>query len=107
MGYVELEGMVREQTLCQDRLAMLENALREYEWGGREVSMHSVSIDSLMKKAMKYREVKEENKKLKRLLQSQLENTEKVREETQRTMRVLREEFDGLVREMGRQGAVG
>ena len=46
--------------------------VREYESGGREVSMHSVNMDSLMKKAMKYREVKEENKKLKGLLQSQL-----------------------------------
>ena len=34
--------MVREQSVCQDRLAILESALREYEWGGREVSMHSV-----------------------------------------------------------------
>lgn len=56
-----------------------------------------------MKKAIKYKELKEENKKLKKLLQSQLENTEKVREETQKTMRVLREEFDTLVLEMNRQ----
>ena len=33
-----------------------------------------------MKKAIKYKELKEENKKLKKLLQNQLENTEKVRE---------------------------
>jgi hypothetical protein len=32
------------------------------------------------------------------LLQNQLENTEKVREETQKTMKVLREEFDTLVK---------
>jgi hypothetical protein len=44
-----------------------------------------------MKKAIKYKEVKDENKKLKKLLQNQLENTEKVREETQKTMKVLRE----------------
>jgi hypothetical protein len=51
-----------------------------------------------MKKAMKYKEVKEENKKLKKLLQNQLENTEKIREETQRTMKILRDEFDTLVK---------
>jgi uncharacterized protein YaaN involved in tellurite resistance len=56
-----------------------------------------------MKKAVKYKEVKEENRKLKKLLQNQLENTEKVREETQKTMKVLREEFDTLVKEMNRQ----
>ena len=56
-----------------------------------------------MKKAIKYKEVKEENRKLKKLLQNQLENTEKVREETQKTMKVLREEFDTLVTEMNRQ----
>jgi|JI6StandDraft_1071083.scaffolds.fasta_scaffold111045_3 hypothetical protein len=56
-----------------------------------------------MKKAIKYKEVKEENRKLKKLLQNQLENTEKVREETQKTMKVLREEFDTLVKEMNRQ----
>jgi hypothetical protein len=53
--------------------------------------MHSTSMDSLMKKAIRYKELKEENKKLKKLLQNQLENTEKVREETQKTMKVLRE----------------
>ena len=56
-----------------------------------------------MKKAIKYKEVKQHNRKLKKLLQNQLENTEKVREETQKTMKVLREEFDTLVKEMNRQ----
>lgn len=51
-----------------------------------------------MKKAIKYKEVKEENKKLKKLLQNQLENTEKIREETQKTMKILRDEFDTLVK---------
>lgn len=69
-----------------------------YDWNQRDVSMHGSNIDSLMKKAIKYKEVKEENKKLKKLLQNQLENTEKVREETQKTMKVLREEFDTLVK---------
>ena len=44
------------------------------------MSAHASNIDSLMKKAMKYKEVKEENKKLKKLLQNQLENTEKIRD---------------------------
>ncbi len=72
-------------------MSILENTLRSYEWSFKETSIQSNSIDVLMKKAIKYKELKEENKKLKKLLQNQLENTEKVREETQKTMRVLRE----------------
>jgi ClpP class serine protease len=37
------------------------------------------------------------------LLQIQLENTEKVREETQKTIKTLREEFVALVQEMQMQ----
>ena len=37
-------------------------------------------VDSLIKKVKKYKQLKEENKKLKKLLQVQLENTDKVRE---------------------------
>jgi len=58
----------------------LENTLINYDWNQRDVSVHASNIDSLMKKAMKYKEVKEENKKLKKLLQNQLENTEKIRD---------------------------
>lgn len=76
----------------------MESALVNFDWNQREASVHAGSIDSLMKRAVKYKEVKEENKKLKKLLQNQLENTEKVREETQKTMKVLREEFDTLVK---------
>lgn len=75
----------------KNKLSMLENSLKQYEWSSRENSVQGQSIDSLMKKAIKYKEIKEENKKLKKLLQNQLENTEKVREETQKTMKVLRE----------------
>ncbi len=82
----------------------MERQLREYDWHDHNSSIQASSIDSLLKKAGKYKEVKEENKKLKQLLQNQLENTEKVREETQKTMRVLREEFDNIVKEIGKQG---
>ena len=43
-----------------------------YDWYQRDTSLQATSIDSLMKKAIKYKEVKEENKKLKKLLQNQL-----------------------------------
>jgi hypothetical protein len=50
----------------------LENTLANYDWNQRDASIHASSIDSLMKKAIKYKEIKEENKKLKKLLQNQL-----------------------------------
>jgi hypothetical protein len=50
----------------------LENCLREYDWSQRETSIQGSNIDSLVKKAGKYKELKEENKKLKKLLQNQL-----------------------------------
>ena len=61
------------------------------------------NVDALIKKVRKYKEVKDENRKLRKLLQQQLENTEKVREETQKTMKVLREQFDALLTEIGRK----
>jgi DNA-binding ferritin-like protein len=85
------------------KISIMESALANYDWYQREASIQASSIDSLMKKAIKYKEIKEENKKLKKLLQNQLENNEKVREETQKTMKVLRDEFDTLVKEMSKQ----
>jgi cell shape-determining protein MreC len=75
----------------------------------------SISVDNdfenLMRKAKKLKEVKEENRKLRKLLQYevnlrrvQLDNTEKIREETQKTMSNLKDEFDALVKEMHRGG---
>ncbi len=56
----------------QQKLVILENCLREYDWSQRETSIQGSNIDSLVKKAGKYKELKEENKKLKKLLQNQL-----------------------------------
>lgn len=103
LGYAELTEMLENYEQQRQKLLILESQLREYDWHDHNSSILAGSIDSLLKKAAKYKEVKEENKKLKQLLQNQLENTEKVREETQKTMRVLREEFDHLVKEMGKQ----
>ncbi len=83
-------------------MSLLQSALAAYDCGPPQPSIQG-SIDSLVRKAGKYKEVKEQNRKLKKLLQNQLENTEKVREQTQRTMKVLRQQFDTLVREMSRQ----
>lgn len=98
LGFAELEEILKEYEQQRAKIGILESTLINYDWNQREPSVQASSIDSLMKKAMKYKEVKEENKKLKKLLQNQLENTEKIREETQRTMKILRDEFDTLVK---------
>lgn len=103
LGYAELEEILKEYEQQRAKIGILENTLINYDWNQRQPSVQASSIDSLMKKAMKYKEVKEENKKLKKLLQNQLENTEKIREETQRTMKILRDEFDTLVKQMSKQ----
>lgn len=72
--------MLKDYQQQQAKISILENTLANYDWNQRDASVYASSIDSLMKKAIKYKEVKEENKKLKKLLQNQLENTEKVRE---------------------------
>ena len=69
----------------------MENCLKQYQMNVQESFSNNASIDNLMKKVSKYKDVKEENKKLRKLLQNQLENTEKVRDETQRTMKILRD----------------
>lgn len=39
----------------QTKLGMLENALKNYEWSSKEASIQASNIDSLLKKAMKYK----------------------------------------------------
>jgi len=58
------------------------------------------SKEDLIKKAMKCKELEEANKKLRKLLKTQLENSENLRMETQNTVETLREEFDLLVKEL-------
>ena len=50
------------------------------------------------KKAKKINELDEDNKKLRSLLKVHIENSEKLRIETQTTVETLREEFDLLVK---------
>lgn len=39
----------------QKKMSMLENTLKNYEWSYKEISIQANNIDSLMKKAVKYR----------------------------------------------------
>eukprot|EP00347_Sterkiella_histriomuscorum_P004734 403359312 len=58
--------------------------------------------ESVVKKAMQSKQIQEENKKLRKLIKTQLENSENLRMETQTTIETLREEFDLLVKELAK-----
>ncbi len=50
------------------------------------------------KRGLRYKKLEEDNKRLRQLLKTQLENSESLRTETQNTVETLREEFDYLVK---------
>ena len=66
----------------------------DLETGGEEVLK-----DGVVKKLLSSKRLEEDNKKLRKLLKTQLENSENLRIETQNTVDTLREEFDSLVKE--------
>lgn len=49
---------------------------------------------------MKCKQLEDDNKKLRKLLKTQIENSEQLRQDTQNTIETLREEFDILVKEL-------
>lgn len=53
-----------------------------------------------MRKALKCKQLEDDNKKLRKLLKTQIENSEQLRQDTHNTIETLREEFDILVREL-------
>ena len=53
-----------------------------------------------MRKALRYKQLEDDNKKLRKLLKTQIENSEQLRQDTHNTIETLREEFDILVQEL-------
>lgn len=47
--------MISEHEKMIKKLNMMENALRNYDWYQKDASIQASSIDSLMKKAIKYK----------------------------------------------------
>ncbi|TNV76452.1 hypothetical protein FGO68_gene15931 [Halteria grandinella] len=73
------------------------------EGNSEEIPSNQASTrDSMLRKAMKCKQLQEDNKKLRKLIKTQLENSENLRLETQTTIETLREEFDQLVRELAK-----
>lgn len=56
--------------------------------------------ENILRKALKCKQLEDDNKKLRKLLKTQIENSEQLRQDTHNTIETLREEFDILVREL-------
>ena len=56
--------------------------------------------ETILKKALKCKQLEDDNKKLRKLLKTQIENSEQLRQDTQSTIEAVREEFDILVKEL-------
>jgi len=56
--------------------------------------------ENILRKALKCKQLEDDNKKLRKLLKTQIENSEQLRQDTQNTIETLREEFDILVKEL-------
>ncbi len=58
----------------------MESVLKDYQYKPVSIlDLEGQNVDVLIKKVKKYKELKEQNKKFKKLLQVQLQNTQKVR----------------------------
>ena len=56
--------------------------------------------ENILRKDLKCKQLEDDNKKLRKLLKTQIENSEQLRQDTQNTIETLREEFDILVKEL-------
>lgn len=70
--------------------------------GGQQpqVGVLSNNRENILRKALKCKQLEDDNKKLRKLLKTQIENSEQLRQDTHNTIETLREEFDILVREL-------
>ena len=65
-----------------------------------QISNMGNNRQNILRKAMKCKQLEDDNKKLRKLLKTQIENSEQLRQDTQNTIETLREEFDILVKEL-------
>lgn len=66
----------------------------------QQVGLLSNNKENILRKALKCKQLEDDNKKLRKLLKTQIENSEQLRQDTHNTIETLREEFDILVREL-------
>ncbi len=56
--------------------------------------------ENILRKALKCKQLEDDNKKLRKLLKTQIDNSEQLRQDTQNTIETLREDFDILMKEL-------
>lgn len=82
------------QTAREALIAFSEQVETIKQAGGK------ISAEKYQRRGLKLKQLDEDNKKLRQLLKTQLENSENLRVETQQTVETLRQEFDLLVKEL-------
>ena len=68
LSFTEINHYLAEKIVVEQRLKLLESVLENYQLQNLEMATESTHLESVMKKAKKYKEIKEENKKLRRAL---------------------------------------
>ncbi|CAG9328567.1 unnamed protein product [Blepharisma stoltei] len=93
-----LEELISERNQLKVQLEKSREALLNYSEKILAQAEKGIPSDEKYKK--KIAKLSEDNKKLRQLLKTQLENAENLRIETQKTVENLRQEFDMLVKEL-------
>jgi len=100
-----LENLIEENRQLQVQMERaketIQNLSTEYQKVFTQANMNNdPDQEKTLKRAKKAKRLDEDNKKLRQLLKSQLENSERLRLETQNTIETLKEEFGLLVKEL-------
>ena len=97
-----VEDLLVQREQLTEQLNHSRTALQTYSEQVDKLKQSSdkVDVEKYHKRGQKVKQLDEDNKKLRSLLKTQLENSENLRKETQQTVETLRQEFDLLVREL-------
>lgn len=99
-----IEGMIQQNEKLQDQIEKMKEAISSYSTSMGDSMMTSDNSNNELKaKVDKYKSkcshLETDNKKLKKMFNSQVEKSEGLRKECHITVEKLREEFDSLVKE--------
>jgi len=100
-----VENLIAENKQLQIQMERAKETIQNLSAEYQKMFSHSSMIkddeqQKILKRAKKAKRLDEDNKKLRQLLKSQLENSERLRLETQTTIETLKEEFGLLVKEL-------
>eukprot|EP01016_Furgasonia_blochmanni_P027256 TRINITY_DN2877_c0_g1_i2.p2 TRINITY_DN2877_c0_g1~~TRINITY_DN2877_c0_g1_i2.p2 ORF type:complete len:220 (-),score=26.38 TRINITY_DN2877_c0_g1_i2:818-1477(-) len=100
-----IESLLSENQRLSIQLERSKEALRNIASEYTKITTLSDEIkiensEAVNMKLRKFKDIEDENRKLRQIIKTQLENSEKLRMETQATIETLKEEFDLLVKEL-------